>query len=158
MPSVLSLNEVLTVILVAAMPISELRGAIPLAVYYGFSPVKAYVISVLGNLLPVPFLLAFLEKVREVVKKWNLTSGIFEVFERRALKNRDLIEKYGYLGLTLFVAIPLPVTGAWTGALLAVLLELKDVKSLACIALGVAIAGIIVLASVEGFFTLWGVS
>ena len=158
MPSVLSLNEVLTVILVAAMPISELRGAIPLAVYYGFSPVKAYVISVLGNLLPVPFLLAFLEKVREVVKKWNLTSGIFEVFERRALKNRDLIENYGYLGLTLFVAIPLPVTGAWTGALLAVLLELKDVKSLACIALGVAIAGIIVLASVEGFFTLWGVS
>ena len=153
-----NVNEVLTVILVAAMPISELRGAIPLAVYYGFPPVKAYVISVLGNLLPVPFLLAFLEKVREVMKKWNLTSEIFKAFERRALKNRNLVEKYGYLGLTLFVAIPLPVTGAWTGTLLAVLLELRGLKALAYIALGVAIAGIIVLASVEGFFTLWGVS
>jgi len=153
-----SVNEMLTVILVAAMPFSELRGAIPLAVYYGFPPVKAYVISVLGNLLPVPFLLAFFERVRKVMKKWNLTSGIFEVFERRALKNRNLIEKYGYPGLTLFVAIPLPVTGAWTGTLLAVLLELKEVKSFVCIALGVAIAGTIVLASVEGFLTLGGVS
>ncbi len=146
--------NILNVLLVAAMPVSELRGAIPLAVYCGMSPLEAYVVSVLGNLLPVPFLLLFLEKLRTFARKWKVTARVIEYFEKRALKNRKVVEKFGYLGLTVFVAVPLPVTGAWTASLLATLLELKPVKAFAFIALGVAIAGIVVLASVIGVLSV----
>ncbi len=147
--------DVLKVMAVAAMPVSELRGAIPLAIYCGMSPVQAYVISVIGNLLPVPILLLTLEKIREFARRWDLTSRVLDFFERRALKNRELVEKYGYPGLAMFVAIPLPVTGAWTGTLLATLLELKPLKAFAFIALGVMIAGLIVLASVVGVLSVF---
>ncbi len=146
--------DILKVIAVAAMPISELRGAIPLAIYYGMSPVKAYLVSIVGNLLPIPFLLLTLEKIREMARKYSFTSKLLEFFERRALKNRELVEKYGYFGLAMFVAIPLPVTGAWTGTLLATLLELRPAKAFAFITLGVIVAGLIVLASVLGILSL----
>ena len=146
--------KVLKVLLVAAMPISELRGAIPLAIYFGYSPVKAYIISLVGNVIPIPFLLLSLYKIRELAGKYTFTSKIINAFEKRALKNKKLIEKYGYLGLTVFVAVPLPITGAWTACLLSTLLELKPEKAFAYIFVGVAIAGLIVLSSVLGVLSL----
>ncbi len=144
----------LKVLITASMPIFELRGAIPLAIYLGLPPLLAYIISVLGNLLPIPFLLIFLDKIRSTAKKYEFTSGVLELFEKRALKNKEIIDKYGYFGLTLFVAIPLPVTGAWTGCLLSSLLYLEPKKALIYIALGVAIAGLVVLSSTLGFLSL----
>jgi uncharacterized membrane protein len=140
----MELGEVLGVILVSALPISELRGGIPLALYYGFHPLQAYLLCVVGNALPVPFLLLFLERIGKVAERFDLTQRIYGVFVERSKRKRDLIEKYGYAGLTIFVAIPLPITGAWTGSLLAFLLGLRVIKSFSFIFIGILIAGIIV--------------
>lgn len=146
--------DLLNVILVSALPFSELRGGIPLGIiYYGFPPEKAYIIAVFGNLLPVPFLLLFLEKLRNFVIKTKL-SPVYMFFERRTERRRKIIDKYGYLGLLLFVAIPLPVTGAWTGSLISFLLKLNSAKAFIFIAAGVLIAGLIVTATVIGAFSI----
>ena len=142
--------DLLNVVVVSALPFSELRGGIPLAVYYGFSPVKAYTIGVIGNLLPIPFLLLFLEQLRNFVLKLRWISAIYLFFERRTEKRREIIDRYGYFGLLLFVAIPLPVTGAWTGTLISFLLKLNPLRSFLFIAAGVLIAGIVVMATVMG--------
>ncbi len=147
----------LKVLIVSALPISELRGGIPLALYLGFDPLKAYIFSIVGNLLPIPFLLVFLDFIERVALRSPLSRLYIKIVERTRRKS-DLIEKYGYLGLSIFVAIPLPVTGAWTGSLLAFLLGLNRTKSFVFIALGVAIAGIIVLASSLGVFSVIGKS
>jgi len=150
-----SLNEVISVAIVSALPISELRGGIPLALYYGFPPLQAYLISVLANALPVPFLLLFLEKIGKIVDRWSLTSRIYRYFVERTERKRDIIDRYGYVGLTIFVSIPLPVTGAWTGSLLAFLLGLKTIKSFSFIFIGILIAGLIVSLASLGILSLF---
>ncbi len=140
----MELNEVINVIIVSALPISELRGGIPLALYYGFPPLQAYLICVLANALPVPFLLLFLEKIGEIMDKWSFTSRVYRYFVDRSERKRNIIDKYGYAGLAIFVSIPLPVTGAWTGSLLAFVLGLKAVKAFSFIFIGILIAGLIV--------------
>ncbi|HID43106.1 MAG TPA: ligand-binding protein SH3 [Archaeoglobaceae archaeon] len=146
--------DLLNVIVVSALPFSELRGGIPLGIfYYGFTPEKAYIVAVLGNLLPVPFLLLFLENLRNFFMKSRF-APVYTFFERRTEKKRKIIDKYGYLGLLLFVAIPLPVTGAWTGSLISFLLKLNPARSFMFIALGVLTAGLIVTATVIGVFSL----
>ncbi len=140
----MGLGELISVIIVSAMPISELRGGIPLALYYGIPPAEAYLICVLANALPVPFLLLFLDKIGQILDRFNPTSRLYRYFVERSEKKRDVIDKYGYAGLALFVAIPLPVTGAWTGSLLAFLLGLKVAKSFSFIFVGILIAGLVV--------------
>lgn len=144
----------LRVAVVSALPVAELRGGIPLAFYYGFDPFKAYFVSIIGNLLPVPFLLQFLEQVRKLALRWNWTSKIYLFFERRVEKRKNVIEKSGYPGLIFFVAIPVPVTGAWTGSLVSFLLRLNPVRSFFFIALGVFIAGVVVTVAVTGVFSI----
>ncbi|MFP3908814.1 MAG: COG2426 family protein [Archaeoglobaceae archaeon] len=144
----------LRVAVVSALPVAELRGGIPLAFYYGFDPFKAYFISIIGNLVPVPFLLLFLEQARKLALKWGWTSTVYLFFERRAEKRKSIIERFGYPGLIFFVAIPLPVTGAWTGSLVSFLLRLNPARSFFFIALGVFIAGVVVTAAVMGVFSL----
>ena len=124
------------------MPLSELRGGIPLALYLGFSPLESYILGVVGNLIPVPFILLLLDKIKNI--KIKFISKAYLEITKRVEKKRDLIERYGYVGLTLFVAVPLPVTGAWTGSLLAFLLGLNKFKSFLAISVGVSLAGIIV--------------
>jgi len=146
----------LSVIVVSAMPISELRGAIPLALYYyGIPPIQAYIISVLGNAFPVPFLLLFLDKIGKILDGFKLTSKVYRFFVERSERKRDLIDKYGYFGLTIFVAIPLPITGAWTGSLLAFLLGMKVLKSFSFIFVGILIAGLIVTLASLGVLSLF---
>ena len=124
------------------MPLSELRGGIPLALYLGFSPLESYILGVVGNLIPVPFILLLLDKIKNI--KIKFISKAYLEITKRVEKRRNLIERYGYVGLTLFVAVPLPVTGAWTGSLLAFLLGLNKFKSFLAISVGVSLAGIIV--------------
>jgi len=133
---------VIEVLVVSAMPLSELRGGIPLALYLGFSPLESYILGVVGNLIPVPFILLLLDKIKNI--KIKFISKAYLEITKRVEKKRELIERYGYVGLTLFVAVPLPVTGAWTGSLLAFLLGLNKLKSFLAISVGVSLAGIIV--------------
>lgn len=140
----------LLVLAISAAPISELRGGIPLAIYLGFSPLEAYLLSVTGNFLPVPFILLALDRLLKIFSRFNSIWNLYKKIELRVERKKDLINKYGYLGLTLFVAFPLPVTGAWTACLLAFLLNLDRVKSSLSILIGICIAGVIVLSPIIG--------
>jgi len=138
-------NELLVLILAAA-PISELRGAIPLGISLGFSPIHSAILSVIGNSIPVPFLLLFLRPVFDFFGETKAFGGIISWIKRRTLKRSKNIEKYSALGLFLFVAIPFPTTGAWTGAIAAVLFNIKFRYAFPAIIAGIITAGLIVLA------------
>lgn len=140
----------LYVIIASAAPISELRGGIPLAISLGFSPLEAYILSILGNFLPVPLLLVAMEKLLKIASRVGVLWNLYEKIEARVERRRELIEKYGYLGLVIFVAIPLPVTGAWTACLLAFLLNLSKLKSTLSIFAGICIAGVVVISPIIG--------
>ena len=143
--SLIALNKEIAVVVLAAMPISELRGAIPLALAIGFSPSKAYVLSLLGNLIPVIPLLFLLQPVANKLQHIKIFQKFFDwLFERTKRKAR-LIEKFEVLGLMLLVAIPLPMTGAWTGCIAATLFKIRFRYAILAIVLGVVIAGLIVL-------------
>ena len=137
------INKNVLVFLVSLLPIVELRGGLIAASILDIEFVKAFIICFIGNILPVPFILLLIEKIFDLLKKWNPTKKIVTKLENKTLSKKDQINKYGYWGLLLFVGIPLPGTGAWTGTLLAVLLNLDKKKSFLFISLGVLLAGII---------------
>ena len=133
------------VIILSAMPISELRGAIPLAIAkFGFPWYYAFTLAIIGNMLPIPFILLFIESAAKWLSKFPIMKRFFDWLFERTRNKSGQIQKYGILGLILFVAIPLPITGAWTGSLAAVLLGIDFKKALFAIFIGVIIAGIIV--------------
>jgi uncharacterized membrane protein len=136
----------------AALPVSEVRGAIPLAVgVYGYSPQEAYLLSVFGNLLPVIPLLLFLGPVSDYLRRFALWDRFFTwLFARTRRKYIQEHEDFGLTALAIFVAIPLPMTGAWTGCALAFLMGLRFWPAFAAIAAGVLISGAIVTATVMG--------
>lgn len=140
----MGIHPQLITLLVSMIPLLELRGSIIVAGSILRLPfVATYVIAVLGNMLPIPFILMFIKKIFNWMKTRPKLGKFPDWAQNRAMKRSEQIEKYGYLGLMLFVAIPLPGTGAWTGALLAVLFNMKPAKSLLFILLGVAIAGLV---------------
>lgn len=132
------------VFLISMIPILELRGSILAAGLLQMDFVPTYIVAVIGNMLPIPFILLFIKKIFSWMKKSKRLHKIPEKIEAKALSKSAQIEKYGYFGLFLFVGIPLPGTGAWTGSLLAALLNLNFKKSLGTIFLGVLCAGLIV--------------
>lgn len=138
-----NLNKDVIIFIISLMPILELRGGLLAASLLHVEFVKAVVICVIGNLLPIPIVLLFLEKVLDILARWSVTKKIVTWLEKKVDSKREQIDKYGYLGLILFVGIPLPGTGAWTGSLLAVMLGLDKKKSFVCIFLGVILAAII---------------
>lgn len=137
------LSKNIIVFIVSMIPLLELRGSILAAGFMNTSFVPTYIAAVFGNMLPIPFILLFIEKIFSWLKKSKHFHKIPVWIENKAMSKSAQIEKYGYLGLFLFVAIPLPGTGAWTGSLLAVLLGLKPKKSFLFILLGVMTAGLI---------------
>ncbi|MBL7084715.1 MAG: small multi-drug export protein [Candidatus Omnitrophica bacterium] len=140
-------NELITVI-VAALPVSELRGAIPLALFSLKEPFwKVFFLAILGNLLPVIPLLLFLKPVSEKLRHFKLWEKFFDRLFEHARKKASLVERYEALGLALFVAIPLPVTGAWTGCIAASLFKIRLRYAFLAICAGVTIAAIIVSAT-----------
>lgn len=136
----------LAVFITSMLPIVELRGALPLAInLYHIPWIKAFAIAYLGNCVPVPFILWLLKPMVRLLSKIGFLERFFAwLFEHTRKKSSGMIERYEEIGLLLFVAIPLPGTGAWTGALIAFLFGLDFKKSFVVIALGVFIAGVIV--------------
>jgi uncharacterized membrane protein len=139
------LPEELIVMIVSALPLSELRGGIPLGMaLYNFSVVKSFWLSVIGNCIPViPALLLF-KPVSEFLSKWGPLKRFLNWFFEKTKKRAKIVEKYEALGLALFVGVPLPLTGAWTGCIVAMLFKLRFKYSVIAIMSGVFIAGIIV--------------
>lgn len=138
-----TLPKELIIFLVSMIPLLELRGSILAAGFMDVSFLPTYISAVVGNMVPIPFILIFIAKILEWMKKTKAFGKIAVKLENKALSKREQIDKYGYFGLFLFVAIPLPGTGAWTGALLAVLLKMKPLKALLAILLGVMTAGLV---------------
>jgi len=137
--------SILKTIILSIAPVSELRGGIPYALYSGMDPFGAFFIAVIANILIVPFIFLFLDYLHNYFLKIELYRRSFDKFiNRTRRKTHDLIERYGYIGLAIFVAIPLPATGAWTGTLAAWFFGMNKRKSFFAISLGVIVAGIIV--------------
>lgn len=140
------------IFIISLLPILELRGGLIAARILGVKFIKAFIICYIANILPVPFILLFINYLFNKMSKWKPTKKIVDWLSNKTLKKKDQIDKYGYFGLFLFVGIPLPGTGAWTGSLLAILLNLEKKKSFIAIALGVLAAGIIMSLLSYGIF------
>ena len=134
----------------AMIPFIELRGSIFLGASLGIPWWQNFMISVLGNMLPVPFILLFLRWFLGVMKHIGFLKKIAFWLERKAEKNQDKVNKYGFWGLCLLVAIPLPGTGAWTGSLVAALMRVNFWKALLAVFVGVLIAGIVMTLAAYG--------
>lgn len=135
--------ELITFI-ISMLPILELRGGLIAAKLMGVSFAKAFAICYIGNMLPIPFILLFIRKIFTWLKRFDKIEHMIDKLEARSIRKADKVKKYRLWGLFLFVAIPLPGTGAWTGALVADLFDIRIKKSFPVIAIGVAVAGLII--------------
>lgn len=159
----LGFSKELVVIAISALPIVELRGAIPFAM--GVIPSAVYPqnlswqhalpLAIAGNLIPVPFLLLFFGAISKRLSKIGICKRWLRWLEERTRRRGKIVERYKRIGLVLFVAIPLPVTGAWTGSLAAAIFGIKFKHALLSIFIGVCIAGAIVTAACLGFLSGW---
>lgn len=146
----MQIKDILWVLFVSMLPVVELRGAIPIGTALDLPNWLNYIICVVGNMLPVPFIILFAKRVLTWCATLPKVGGFFQKIIDRANRKAKKIGNYELLGLMLFVAIPLPGTGAWTGALVAAVLQLRLKKSFFAILLGVLISGIIVLMITTG--------
>jgi len=153
----LGFSDILVVLALAASPISELRGAIPVAITgFHFPWYYAFLLAIIGNLLPVPFILLFLNSVSRLLSKVRFFDRMLQWLFERTRRRGMIVERYERIGLALFVAIPLPVTGAWTGSLAAVLFGLKFKHAFLSIFVGILIAGVIVTCATLLGWTIFG--
>lgn len=134
----------LIVFLISLMPILELRGGLIAAALLGLNIVPAFIICIIGNLLPIPFILWFITPIFNKLKKTKHLSKFVNKIEKKALSKKDKIEKAEFWGLFFFVGIPLPGTGGWTGSLIASLIDMDKKKAMLAITCGVLLAGSIV--------------
>lgn len=140
--------------IVSMIPLIELRGSILLGAAMKMNWLSVYIICVIGNLVPVPFIVLFGKKIIGWLKTTRLFSGMTHKIEAKLMKKADKVTKYSRIGLCLFVAIPLPGTGAWSGAAIAALLDMRIKHAFISITLGILIAGIIMTL---GSYGLWNV-
>ena len=133
------------------VPVIELRGALPIGVGMGLTPVTALIVSIIGNMVPVPFIILFIRRILNWMHRFQAFDKFANKLEAKAAKHEDKLVKYETLGLFLLVAIPLPGTGAWTGSLVAALFDLRLKTAIPTIFAGVIAAGLIV------FFVTYGV-
>jgi uncharacterized membrane protein len=138
-------------------PIAELRGGLPYALSQGAAPGIAYAVAVAANLAVVPLILVGLGWAERVFRRWEPTRRLIDALFKRTRRKGRLVERLGSVGLILLVAIPLPGTGAWTGAVASVLLGIPFRRALGLIAMGVLTAGLLVLLASLGAFSLFGV-
>ena len=143
----LKFGKELIVFIISVLPILELRGGLIAASLLGLNPYSSYIVSIIGNVLPVPFILLFINKILEWMSKSKIKwmNKTANWLHKKARKNKDKIDKYGYLGLLLFVGIPLPGTGAWTGCLVASVFDMDRKKSFWCVMGGIIMASIIMM-------------
>ena len=151
-----TISKEMIVFIISLMPILELRGGLIAAALLKIPYVKAAIICIVGNILPIPFILLFLNKIFAAMEKWKPTEKLVKFFKDRAIKNKAKIDKYGFWGLVLFVGIPLPGTGAWTGSLVASVFNMDIKKSALAIFIGIILAFIIM--SIVSYGIVWHLS
>ncbi len=145
------INHELAVFIISMFPIVELRGAIPFGVALGVDWRMVYLLSVIGNVIPAPFIILFFRPVIEYLEKTKLFGKFASKIKNRASSKVKDVNKYKMLGLCIYVAVPLPGTGAWTGAAIAALMKMRLKYALPMIVLGVLIAGILMMGISYGF-------
>ena len=139
------------VFIISLMPIVELRGGLIAASLLGLPPVRSYIIAVIGNLLPVPFILWFINSILNYMRNSKRFYKVAKWLDEKVEKHKKQIETYGFWGMVLFVGTPLPGTGAWTGCLIAAVLEMDRKKALLAAIIGVILASIIMMLFSFGF-------
>ncbi|MBE7032303.1 MAG: small multidrug export protein [Ruminococcaceae bacterium] len=145
----------LTTLFWSMVPVIELRGAIPIGTAMGLDLWTAIIVSVIGNMIPVPFIIIFIRKIFELMRKLSKKlDKVVTAMENKAEKNRAVVDRYKFWGLVILVAIPLPGTGAWTGALVAAMMEMRLKDAVPAIFLGVVGAGAIVATVTGGIFAV----
>ena len=140
------------VFIISMIPILELRGGLLAASLLKISAAKALPICIVGNIIPIPFILLFIKQIFKALKKTKLFRGLIIKMEDRAMRKSDQVKKYEFLGLMLFVGIPLPGTGAWTGTLAASILDMDFKTSVLAVMGGVLLASVIMLLASSGVF------
>ena len=139
-------GKLLLTMLVSMLPVIELRGGLPFGVALGLPYYLAFPAAVLGNLIPPPFIIVYIRRIFQLMRKYfPRLNGFVDRLEKKAHLKGKKVQKYQYLGLWLFVAIPLPGTGAWTGSLAAAFLGMRLKKAMPAVVLGVLTAGCIML-------------
>ena len=147
-------GKILITFFMSMVPVIELRAALPSGVLMGLSPWTAFAVSVIGNMVPVPFIILFIRKILDWMKRFDRFRRIAERLEAKAQKHEDKIRKYEALGLFILVALPLPGTGAWTGSLVAAIFDIRLKSAVPVIFAGVITAGLIVLFVTYGVVTI----
>ena len=137
------LGKCVSVFIVSMLPIIELRGGMIAAALLNISLIKGFIICFLGNILPVPFILWFIRKILEWMRNVKCFKKIVKWLDKKVENKKGQIEKFGFWGLVAFVGIPLPGTGAWTGTLIAAMLDMDKKKAFLAALVGVLVAGVI---------------
>lgn len=143
-----------TVMFTAALPVIELKGAIPVGISLGLTPIHAFTLSFIGSMIPVPIILFATRPIFNYLKKTSIFKNIVHKLTDKSLSKSGNIQKYGVWGLLLFVAIPLPGTGVWTGSLIAALLDMRFKWTFPVIFIGNLIAGILIMGISNGVFNV----
>ena len=141
----IAFGKQILVFVISLMPILELRGGLIAAALLDLSPLQSYIICIIGNLVPIPFILFLINKILNWMRNSKHFNKIAGWLDRKVEKHKGQIEKFGYLGIVLFVGIPLPGTGAWTGSLIASVLEMDKKKTFLSVLLGVFMASVIMM-------------
>ncbi|MDE7016676.1 MAG: small multi-drug export protein [Lachnospiraceae bacterium] len=136
-------SEEIVIFIISMVPILELRGGLLVSKLLSVPITTAIPICIIGNIIPIPFILLFIKQIFKWLKKIKIFRGMIEKLEARAMNRSDSIKRYEFWGLVLFVGIPLPGTGAWTGSLIAALLDIDFKKAILAELLGIAIATVI---------------
>lgn len=136
-------SEEVVIFIISMFPILELRGGLLAASLLKVPIIKAIPLCIIGNLIPIPFILIFIKKIFSWMKRFKIFRGLIEKLENRAMSKSGKVTQYEFMGLVLFVGIPLPGTGAWMGSLIAALLEMDTKKAVLAELLGIAIATVI---------------
>ena len=151
-------KDMLMVFLLSMTPVLELRGAIPLGFALGLDPAVTAVLAIIGNMLPTPFIILFSRRIFLWLRiNWPWLGRVIDKIEHRAERKIPTVQKYAIFGLCLFVAIPFPGTGAWTGALISAMLDIRLKRAIPCILLGVLIAAAIVTLISYGVVSGFGI-
>lgn len=146
----LKYGEDLIVFIISLLPILEIRGGMIAAYAMQMAALRGFIAGFIGNILPIPFILWLITPIFDWLKKTKLFSGLVNKIENKAMSKKDKIERLQYIGLLLFVGIPLPGTGAWTGSLIAAMLNMDKKKAFLYEVVGVIMAGIIVTLATYG--------
>lgn len=151
-----TIPEELIIFLISMLPVLELRGGMIAAKLLGVELLKAFVICYIGNILPIPFILLFIRRIFQFLKRFKATAKLVDKLESSSMRKSEKVKKNSKWGLLTFVAIPLPGTGGWTGALIAALLDMRIKVSFPVIALGVLIANLIMSVFSYGLLGAFG--